>query len=269
MKHYLPASLLLIYFFSGTIVSAQQDTLSTGVAAEKTVNPEKAGREISARLPQEGDIGFTFNFIGFLDTISIGSFKDHIGNDFLLLRYYLNDNSALRMGFGINLLNEKWSWVDSVGSSQVARDSSFKRADVYFSPGYEKHFSSGKNLDPYLASTISLGKIGRTKIRDIITTTDTTGVGISDFTFDMDGGYSIGINLIAGFNYFFSEKISIGAEYGFGINSARYGGDWTKVTINTPASGSQTVKREVGSESVNSTKFKMNSTAGIMLSYFF
>lgn len=257
---------LSVFLFASSTVFAQQDLLPAG---ETKPAAQDTAKKILTRLPQGGDIGFTFNFIGFLDTISIGSFKDHIGNDVLLMRYYLDDRSALRWGLGFNLNNEKVSRVDSIGSAQVDSSLSYKRTDFFFSPGYEKHFVSGKNLDPYLASVVSIGKIGRTKMRSMITVTDTTGESLSDVTFDMDGGYSIGINLIAGFNYFFSEKISIGAEYGFGINTARYGGDWTLVTIDTPASGSQSVKREVGSQSMNITKFKMNSNAGIMLSYFF
>lgn len=256
---------LLVFYVTGSVVFAQKDS----IPSPDTIASIKEIKNNFTRLPQKGDLGFTFNFIGFLDTISIGSFKDHIGNDAILTRYYIDDHSAIRLGLGFNLTNEKNSRVDSAGSAQVSRDSTYKRTDFYFSPGYEKHFKSGKNLDPYLASAISIGKIGRTKVRDIVTTTDTTGKSVSDITFDMDGGYSVGLNLIAGFNYFFSEKISIGAEYGFGVNTARYGGDWTKVTIDTPASGSQTVKREVGSQSVNSTQFKMNSNAGIMLSFFF
>lgn len=255
-----------VLFFASSFVFAQQDSLPAG--GTKSAVQDTVKKNLT-RLPRGGDVGFTFNFIGFLDTISIGSFKDHIGNDALLMRYYLDDRSALRWGFGFNSDNEKVSRVDSVGSSQVDSSITYKRTDFFISPGYEKHFISGKNLDPYLASVVSIGKIGRTKVRSMVTATDTTGKSLSDITFDMDGGYSIGINLIAGFNYFFSEKISIGAEYGFGINTSRYGGDWTLVIIDTPASGSQTVKRQVGSQSVSATKFKMNSNAGIMLSYFF
>jgi hypothetical protein len=254
-----------LLIFPGSGIFAQQDSISR----RDTLPPVDKEIYNNPRLPKQGNTGFSFNFIGFLDTISIGSFKDHIGNEAIMARYYIADNSAIRLGLGFNLDNERISRVDSVGSAQVSRDSTYKRTDFFFSPGFEKHFASGKNLDPYLASAISIGKIGRTKVRDIVTTTDTTGKSLSDITFDMDGGYLVGINLIAGFNYFFSEKISIGAEYGFGVNTARYGGDWTKVTIDTPASGSQTVKREVGSQSVNSTQFRMNSNAGIMLSYFF
>lgn len=249
--------------------SAQQDTAAATDTAGPVIQPPVPGAAVSSRLPVKGDIGFTFNLIGFIDTISIGSFKDYIGNDFFLARYYFSEKTAFRMGMGFNLFNEKWSLVDSIGASQVARDSSFKRTDFYLTPGIEKHFASGKNLDPYLASSISVGKIGRTKIRDMVTTTDTTGKTTSDYTFEMDGGYLIGLNIIAGFNYFFSEKFSIGAEYGLGVNSSRLGGDWNEVLIDTPPSGSPTVKRQVGSFSINSTKVKMNSAAGIMVSYFF
>ena len=251
------------------VVSAQHDSLNQTDSAvkNKTDNVEKKCCE--SRLPQQSEIGFTFNFIGFLDTISIGSFKDHIGNDAILMRYYLKDDLALRLGAGFNLNNQKISRVDSVGSAQVDSSATYHRTDIYFSPGVEKHFISGKNIDPYIASTITAGKIGRTKIREIITTTDTTGKSKNDVTIDFEGGYVIGLNFITGFNYFFSEKFSIGAEYGLGINSSRYGGDWTEVTIITPSSGSQSVKREVGSMSVSSTKIKMNSNVGIMLSYFF
>ena len=255
-------------FLSAPVAFSQQDS-AAATEIKPSVNQEI--KIISERKPQKGGVGFTMNLIGFLDTISIGSFKDHIGNDFFLMRYYLQNNAALRLGLGLNLNNQKWSWVDSLGSppAQVSRDSSYKRTDFYFSPGYEKHFLSGKNLDPYLAAALQIGKIGRTKITDKTLTVDTNGTSTIDINYNKEGGYLFGLNLIAGFNFFFSEKIALGAEYGFGVNTSRYGGDWNKSTVTKPANGTPSSKREVGSESVNSTKMKMNSMAGIMLSFYF
>lgn len=257
----------LVLFFSFSTLWAQGDSI---------VNGEKKSPDVSAtstRLPARGNFGFTFNFLGFLDTISVGSFKDFIGNEVLLARYYLEDNRALRLGSGINLINGKASRVDSATSSAGAAliDSNYtaKRTDVYLSPGYEFHMKSGKNLDPYFAALVTMGKIGRSKERLLITTTDTIGTSVTDITYDQDGGFELGLNFIAGVNYFIAEKLSIGAEYGFGVSNSRLGGDWNRVTIDTPSSGSQIVKNERGSLSTSVTRIKMNSNAGIMLSYYF
>lgn len=224
--------------------------------------------------PVKTDWGFSINLSGLVSSVALGSMADGNGNEFFIVKNMLKDDLAFRAGFGVTSWSNKWSSVDSVftaGPSKVERDSSFTRVDLFFAPGLEKHFTSASRLDPYLGAELKIGLLGKskTKTKAITSTPDTTG-GMVETTVDMRGGSSIGVNLIAGFNYFFSNRIAIGAEYSWGFNSSSVGGDWSIVTMDTPAvTKVTTTTREIGSDRTTTAGFAVGSTAGITLTWFF
>ena len=219
--------------------------------------------------PIEGDYGLTFSLTGLINNIALSNVKDELHNDAFLLRHYLKDDLALRFGFGLKSLNHKFSTFDSVGTAQVQFDSTFKRTDIYFAPGVEKHLVGSEKLDPYMGAQLVLGNIGRSKMNGTRSVTDTIGIDKLNIVAERDGGFAVGLNLIAGFNYFFTPRLSIGAEYVVGFINNRTGGDWTTVTIDTPKSGSGSTRRQQGTDIITENVLKVSSTAGITLSYFF
>lgn len=213
--------------------------------------------------------GLTFNLSGLIDNISLNALNDPSNNESLLLRYYYSDNIAFRSGFGVNTFRKKTETVDSLGNSEVKFDSTFSQNNFFFAPGIETHLSASNRLDPYLGAGLSFGAIGKTNIETDQRTTDTLGLSSINTTEESGGGFSFGVNLIAGFNYFFTQNMSIGAEYQLGFSSLRSGGDYSKSTTITPVNGSETNIREVSSNVQTNSGFRTNSTAGITLSYFF
>ena len=223
--------------------------------------------------PVKRDLGFAFNLNGLINNIGLNSMNDVNGNEFFLVRNMLDDDLAFRAGFGITSRSDKWSTVDSVftsGPTRVKWDSSSSRVDIYFAPGLEKHFANTGRLDPYIGAELKIGLLGKTKTKSNTVSEDTVGTGTLEVKGELAGGTSLGINLIAGFNYFFSNRIAIGAEYSWGFNSSSIGGDWSTTTIDTPANATSTsTTRAVGSNLTSNSGFLVGSTAGITLSYFF
>lgn len=220
--------------------------------------------------PLKKDIGFSFNLTGLINNVALSSMTDNNGNDAIILRQYINDDLAFRLGLGIKIASDKWSTVDSVGSELVEWDSTFKKVDIYVAPGIEKHFLSAARLDPYVGMDIRFGKLGKSTMTSDKATTDTLGTGTLEIDRTLAGGISMGLNLIAGFNYFFSHKICIGAEYSWGFMTSSNGGDWRTTIIDTPAdSPVSTTTNTIGSNILSTTGFAFGSTAGITLSYFF
>lgn len=220
--------------------------------------------------PIKKDIGFSFNLTGLINNMALSSMTDNNGNDAIILRQYINDDLAFRLGLGIAVSSNKWSTVDSVGSTLVEWDSTFKKVDFYVAPGIEKHFLSAARLDPYVGMDIRFGKLGKSTMSSDKATTDTSGTSTLEIDGTIAGGVSMGLNFIAGFNYFFSHKISIGAEYSWGFMTSSSGGDWRNTIIDTPAiTGIGSSTNTIGSNIQSTTGFALGSTAGITLSYFF
>jgi hypothetical protein len=226
----------------------------------------------SAQKPEAGDIGVSLNLTGLINNIALSAPSDVNGNSTLMLRYYLSENMAVRIGFGITSMGTKTESADSnkFGPQSLTNsESSLKRMDIHFSPGIEKHFEGTEKLDPYAGVGLTIGLVGKTKFDSSYTTTASAGTATGTYNMEAAGGTSIGFNLILGFNYFFSEKIAIGAETSWGFNSTSSGGEWTSTSVNTPVGGTTTTVNDKGTAKTKMGGLGVMSTAGITLSYFF
>ncbi|HRH53674.1 MAG TPA: hypothetical protein PLN38_10145, partial [Chitinophagales bacterium] len=82
------------------------------------------------------------------------------------------------------------------------------------------------------------------------------------------GGIGLGLNLLGGFNYFFSDNISIGGEVGLGFNMVNMGGSWTSDYVYEFTSNNTTTTTEVNSVGEYKNKVSgvnVNSYGGINL----
>ncbi|MBL4624503.1 MAG: hypothetical protein JKY42_05125 [Flavobacteriales bacterium] len=246
-----------------------------GFAAQIAFSQDSTKSTIPPSLykPIEGDVGFTFSAQANITNFQLGNFNDVFGNNSIFMRYYAKEDVAVRIGFGLTSINEKYQSVDSVGTTFVEWDSTYSRTDIYISPGFEKHLYASDRLDPYVGVSINAGKVGRAKMKGITLVTDTSGTSSGTDQYEVngtqDGGFLFGVNLITGFNYFISERLSIGAEYSWGYNIVRIGGNWTQIDTYTPVNGNTTSNKEQGAFLTTFSNLGVNSTAGITLSYFF
>jgi len=132
------------------------------------------------------------------------------------------------------------SLVDSISSSRATLKDSLILTTVNalsfsFSPGIEYHLkSNAARLDPYVGAVIPFAFQGES------TTEVTEDIEFFDFAseeiiYDQNltttttnpGSIQIGLNLLAGFNYFISDNIAIGAEYSLGFGMTSIGGNVT------------------------------------------
>jgi hypothetical protein len=148
-------------------------------------------------------------------------------------------------------------------------DSTESRFDFSISVGYEKHLGTARRLDPFIGGELLIGRIGGTKIDASTDITDVTGTEKIQQITQIDGGFNFGLNFIAGFNYFFAERISIGAEINLGYMFASSGGDISDSRVTTPVSGAEVTSFSSSKNKASSKGFNVNSTAGLMLSFFF
>lgn len=239
------------------------------VAQTTTTVQTTVGNGDDRLLPVQKDMGLTFDLTGLVNSVALSSPTDPNGNNALLFRYYTQDNRAFRLGFGVTTVSHRSNQVDSVGQARVDYDSTYSRTDFYIAPGFERHLVGSRRLDPYLGGNVVLGVTGKPTTAINIETSDTIGVSTVKTDIDQSGGTVFGLNVIGGFNYFFSKRLAVGAEYSFGFATRSAGGDFSAVTVDTPVSGGQSVTRVTGSDLTRNTGLAMASTAGITLSWFF
>lgn len=231
-------------------------------------------QEIETLKGQEGDWGLSINISGIINDIRLENDKDANGNYMVFARKYLKDDVALRIGLNVTSDRNKWTTEDSLSLASGSRalqtvDSSKTRFDFSVLVGYEKHMTGTKRLDPYFAAELMIGRIGNTKTDATTTLKDVTGTDKTDFTRQQDGGFTMGLGLVAGFNYFIAPKFSLGAEFGFAYTYMKSGGNYSESTVNTPVSGSQTSTFILGKQEQSNNTIGISSTSGIVLSYFF
>ena len=244
--------LVLTVILSSTIVNAQQDTLKS----------------------RDGDWGFVLNLSGLINNISIGNLNDANNNNAVLAKHHLTNDKVLRLGLGLKSVKNNTFTGDSISIASGNRalkevDSTETRFDFSIALGFEKHLGTTRRLDPYVGGELRVGKIGATKIDAKTEITDVTGTQKIDRIIQQDGGFNYSLSAIAGFNYFFAERISIGAEFSLGYLYSSVGGDESESLVDTPVSGSQ-ITSFVDRDNKSSSKgFDVNSTAGLMISFFF
>jgi len=247
-------------------------------------------QEESAVKPVQGDVSLGFRITGLGDVTLQPWSEDAFGAPQLLGRYYLTNQLALRARIGLNVSNQttefSTSFADTVSfpvpveidSSDV---SSISQSVFSFTPGAEWHFLTDNKLDPYVGAEILLTIKGSTttesdqeyRVRD----ENGAQLLLSELNTKVveDGGINVGFGLIGGFNYFFSPKVALGAEYGIAFAYNQDGGNVRVATTGrfTPDGDVQNIisidETQVFQSSVTGTTLNTLASGAINLSIFF
>ncbi len=230
---------------------------------------EKQEYQSSPLLPKSGSIGVSISIDGILDNIKLDAPQNNYGQNQLFVRYYLEDDLALRLGFGFDFNGFKRERADSAGTSLVERDSTYNNYILNVSGGIEKHLMGTNRLDPYLFTQMDLSFIGKTNIDTETRTINSAGTDRVSRTIKEDGGIAFGLQIGGGFNYFIAQRLSLGTEIALKLNYASVGGASTNNLVNDPANGSTTTTVVKSDDQSNSTDFDVNPNLNINLSYFF
>ena len=189
---------------------------------------------------------------------------------FMYKRYYDN-GMASRLQLGINSMSSKTSVSDSTGvpDEYAVTDESLKGFTIGLGLGMEKHMSTeAAKVDPYVGADLLFGFLTGFNYEG---TTDVTGDGYSSnssLTVSYPGGLGLALNAICGFNYFFSDNISIGAEAGLGFGMVKTGGEWTSdfsYTSNVGGTSTTTTSADSGEYSNSMSGVQVNSRGAVNL----
>lgn len=140
-------------------------------------------------------------------------------------RKFNSEASAIRLSINVtsNRNTEITQEADDTASPDalelVTTDKSF---GFSIRPGYEKHFAGTDRLSPYVGAEL-LFAINRntteTESQYQSPTNATQGNVLTQV--DKGGTNTIGLNLVAGTDFYFADNLYLGAEIGFGFASTR------------------------------------------------
>jgi hypothetical protein len=162
------------------------------------------------------------------------------------VRYFLGDNLAVRLG--LNLQSQ--SRTDRVFENPDGTGDVGEKKETFFlfgfRPGVEYHFAGGEKLSTFAGAQLILD------ITSAKTTRNNYGVGggySPNFTQTVDGqsnlgakGTTFGLGLYSGFDWYFTEKVYLGIEWGLNFLRTSY----SDVTIKTSIAGITTETKQAG-----------------------
>jgi len=197
---------------------------------------------IWAQKPTGGTVTAEVGLQGAINNIAIAP----IGG--ARLRYFLGDNLAARLS--LNLQSQ--SQTDRVFENRDGTGGVGEEKNTFFlfgfRPGVEYHFAGGEKLSTFAGAQLILD------ITSAKTTRNNYGVGggySSNFTETVDGrsnlgakGTTFGLGLYSGFDWYFTEKVYLGIEWGLNFTSTSN----SDVTTTTSAGGNTTIRKTAGSK---------------------
>lgn len=132
-----------------------------------------------------------------------------IGINGIKYRKFTSATSAIRatvfVGFG--------SSTDIINEDPEMKSSS-SNFDISIRPGIEQHFVGTDRLSPYVGGEAIIGFSTSGTKTD---TQDPTDPDNFEALKTSSGVFSVGVNAIAGMDFYFADNIYLGAEFGFGI----------------------------------------------------
>jgi hypothetical protein len=139
-------------------------------------------------------------------------------NQGIKYRSWTNETTAIRGTFllGLKNTNDPFTAIDSEGNERDLKDTYFEWA-IQIRPGVERHFTGTKRLSPYAGSELILGygsnQITEERLDSTAIVEDVYKNGTGPWSYA--NGFTAGIGLIAGFDYYIAKDLYLGLEINY------------------------------------------------------
>lgn len=256
----------LIYFMKRILTAALLLGVARIACAQTTADTGTEGLK-----SRKGNFVTELNFNPFKGNLSLNNALNQIKG-----RYFVQDDLALRLGVGINVLDSAANYGKPYGTTGFFNSNDRKGTGFDFNFGIEKHFKGTSRLSPYIGFDLSIGT-KRTK----------QSLSTSSYTMDLknawmeviyqptnNGGYfssmqlvpngytRLGAYAVAGFDFYVSKGLYVGYEFNLGYLNTKYKKPDITVTGTDPGYASYV--------SENKTKtFKSSLVNGVRVGYAF
>lgn len=157
----------------------------------------------------------------------------------LRLRYFLSDNAAVRIRFGLSSSTNKSAVSNNTTTADITDKSGF---GLTLTPGYEMHFEGTSKLSPYAGAQLGIGLAGSSS-RDVtnahVMSPNPGDIVVGDSYSTKTGStFSLNLGLMMGADYYIADGVYIGGEFGlglFGMSSTGEGETTIKIGSSNPA----------------------------------
>lgn len=202
-----------------------------------------AGAAAYAQKPASGDITLETQL-----NFQVGNAPISIFTPNVRARYFINPGLAGRLQFLLATSSTTLEFAENNDGTGATGEVKRKSSSFTFRPGIEKHFTGTSKLSPYVGAELDLtfrsaseewtNSDGEDYVKDQKRKLEGTNSDITDP--DDNAGSRIGINLIFGTDYYFTESIYVGGEFtwGWGINTFK---DITDTQTVPPSAESKSV----------------------------
>ncbi len=136
-----------------------------------------------------------------------------ISINYIKLRSFTSEAQAYRLGVGLSMASSK----TATGVTADGKTTMFDReatTNITLKPGIEKHMAGTSRLSPYMGAELDLAF----QMHSVKSEYEATPNSVETITTKGTNGYMrIGANLLAGADYYVSNKLYLGTEIGFGL----------------------------------------------------
>ncbi len=162
----------------------------------------------------------------------------------LRFRYFLSDNAAVRLRMGLGSSSAKSSVTNGTTEAEITDNFGF---GLLLAPGYEMHLPGTDKLSPYIGGQLGINFVGGatkevTNSAVAAPTAATITVG-NKYSSKAGSDLTISLGLMMGADYYITDAIYVGGEFGLGLFSIKSTGEGkTDVTVGTTLTSSKTLK---------------------------
>lgn len=199
----------------------------------------------------------------------VGSAGVSYGAPELRLRYFLSEGAAVRLRLNLGSSSTTTHVTDGlnpvVTTAEVKNNTGFTFG---ITPGFEKHFAGTDKLSPYVGAQLPISFTGAatTDVTNAATASPTSASVVSGDEYHSKTGstFGIGLGLLIGADYYFTDAVYLGAEMGLGIFNMSSTG---KGSVEVKTGGTTTTSD--GTESSSFDLFGIMPSGGVRLGFKF
>lgn len=163
-----------------------------------------------AKEEQSADLSYKAHAKNLTAEVNFNPFSSApISINYFRLRTFINDRSAVRMGFSISARNQKQ--IENVTQSSF---------EISLRPGYEHHFQGTERLSPFVGFDvdITIKSSSFSDDREVATRGPIKSVsGAWDSNGTERGFTRFGANFLVGADYYVVKRLYLGLEFGYGF----------------------------------------------------
>lgn len=185
-------------------------------------------------------------------------------------RNFSSATSAFRMGVFLGFDN-KTTITQDENSDTKALELKKKESTITIGlqPGIEKHLTGTERLSPYFGGYVDLNFTTKNK-KDDTQLTLANGNNELGYNQTKSGSLGIGLNAVAGFDYYLAKSIYLGTELGFGVSTSMPMKNKNEnVILNADGTGTTTVSGDGKKDNVSKLQVGPNVVGQIRLGWLF